>query len=124
MDLYAENILDHFRSPHHYGRLEMANLTGKDSNPLCGDSLVMDFVVDAENRINDIGFTGRGCAISQASASMLTDELLGKTLEDALELTNEDIYKMLQVPLTPARVKCALLSLYTVKKAVTLDRFQ
>jgi len=124
MDLYGEIILDHFKNPHHHGRLEHANLSARDSNPLCGDQIQLDIIADKDGVITDVGFTGQGCAISQASASMLTDELMGKTLFEAAQMRNEDVYEMLGVPLTTARVKCALLSLVTLKKAITLDKLQ
>ena len=117
MDLYAEIILDHYRNPHHYGKLEKSTFSAKDSNPLCGDSIQMDLLVDTDGSIKDVGFVGKGCAISQASASMLTDELINKSLPEAVQMTNEDMYNLVGVPLTPARVKCALLSLYVLKKA-------
>ncbi len=124
MDLYGEIILDHYQNPHHHGRLERATLSGRDSNPLCGDQIQLDLQTDQEGIIIDVGFTGQGCAISQASASMLTDELLGKNLFEAIQISNEDIYRMLGVPLTSARVKCALLSLITLKKTITIDKLQ
>jgi len=124
MDLYGEIILDHFQNPHHYGRLEHANLSGRDSNPLCGDQIQLDLIADREGVITDVGFTGQGCAISQASASMLTDELIGKTLFEAAQMGNEDIYKLLNISLTTSRIKCALLALATLKKTITLDKLQ
>ncbi len=124
MDLYGEIILDHYQNPHHHGRLEFATLSGRDSNPLCGDQIQLDLITDRDGVITDAGFTGQGCAISQASASMLTDELIGKTLFEAVQMNSEDIYKMLNVPLTTARVKCALLSLATLKKTITLEKLQ
>ena len=124
MDLYGEIILDHYQNPHHHGRLERATLSGRDSNPLCGDQIQLDLQTDKDGTIIDVGFTGQGCAISQASASMLTDELLGKSLFEAAQMTNETIYALLNVPLTPARVKCALLALVTLKKTITLDKLQ
>lgn len=124
MDLYGEIILDHYQNPHHHGRLEHATLSGRDSNPLCGDQIQLDLQTDREGNIVDVGFTGQGCAISQASASMLTDELMGKSLYEAAQMTNEDIFRMLGVPLTAARIKCALLSLVTLKKTITLDKLQ
>ena len=124
MDLYGEIILDHYRNPHHCGKLEQPSCSARDSNPLCGDMLEFELRLDREGHIADVGFTAKGCAISQASASMLTDELLGKTLEEVKNITNEDMFRMLGVPLTSARVKCALLSLVTVKKALTLHQLQ
>ncbi len=122
MDLYGEIILDHFQNPHHHGRLEHATLSGRDSNPLCGDQIQLDLQTDQDGTIIDVGFTGQGCAISQASASMLTDELIGKSLFEAAQMSNEDIYGMLKIPLTTSRVKCALLVLVTLKKTITLDK--
>ena len=118
MDLYAEIILDHYQHPHHAGTLEQPTISAEDSNPLCGDKIRLDLLLDQNGKIIDVGFVGEGCAISQASASMLTDELIGKTIEEAEQLQNEDIYAMVQVLLSPARVKCALLSLATLKKGV------
>ncbi len=124
MNLYGEIILDHFQNPHHRGRLERATLSGRDSNPLCGDQIQLDLQTDKDGTIVDVGFTGQGCAISQASASMLTDELIGKSLYEAAQMTNEDIFRLLNIPLTASRVKCALLSLATLKKTITLDKLQ
>ncbi len=118
LELYAEIILDHYQNPHHYGSLNDADFSAEDSNPLCGDKIKMEFKVDKQGVINDVAFSGIGCAISKASASMLTDELIGKTLDEAAKITKENIYEMVQVPLTPARVKCALLSLAVLKKAL------
>lgn len=124
MDLYGEIILDHFKHPHHYGKLEQPTFSAEDVNPLCGDKVQLDVLLDENGKIVDIGFTGEGCAISQASASMLTDELIGKTLEEASKLHNENIYEMMQVPLSPARVKCALLSLVVLKKGILQFRMR
>jgi len=124
MDLYGEIILDHFQHPHHHGRLDHATLSGRDSNPLCGDQIQLDIMANAEGTITDVGFAGQGCAISQASASMLTDELIGKSLFEAAQMSNEDIFQLLGVPISPARVKCALLGLATLKKTITLDKLR
>lgn len=118
MELYAEIILDHYQNPHHFGTLSNATFSAEDANPLCGDKLKMDFVIDENGKISDVAFSGEGCAISRASASMLTDELIGKSLEEAGKITSENIFEMIQVPLTPARVKCALLGLAVLKKAL------
>lgn len=118
MDMYAEIILDHYRNPQHYGKLEGATATAYDTNPLCGDKIEIGVRVK-DGIIEETGFIGEGCAISQASASMLLDEITGKSLDAAEKITNEQIYAMLGVPLTAARVKCALLSLVVLKKALT-----
>jgi len=120
MDLYGEIILDHYKNPHHHGRLAQPSISARDTNPLCGDEIQLDLLIDDQGQILEIGFAGIGCAISQASTSMLSDELIGKSLAEAEQITNEDIYELLGVPLTPSRVKCALLGLVTMKKALTL----
>ena len=124
MDIYGEIILDHFQNPHHHGRLEHANISGRESNPLCGDQIQLDIQTNSEGVIVDVGFTGQGCAISQASASMLMDEMPGKTLFEAIQIANEDVYALLKIPLSTSRIKCALLILATLKKTITLDKLQ
>lgn len=124
MDLYAENILDHFRNPHNKGRLEKPTISADDSNPLCGDKIYFDLHIDDSGKITDVGFSGEGCAISQASASMLTDEIMNKTSQELMDLPNEAVYTMLGVPLTTNRVKCALLSLVVLKKALTFHKMK
>lgn len=123
MDLYAENILDHYKNPHNKGKLENASASFADSNPLCGDKIEIGIRVNENGVIEDVGFTGEGCAISQASASLLTDEILGKTVAEVKALPNEKVYELLGVPLTTNRVKCALLSLVALKKALALTKF-
>lgn len=117
MDMYAEIILDHYRNPQHYGKLEAATATAYDANPLCGDKIEIGLLVK-DGVIEDAQFNGEGCAISQASASMLLDEIIGKKSDDVLKMENQQVYNMLGVELTTARVKCALLSLVVVKKAL------
>jgi nitrogen fixation NifU-like protein len=114
-DLYRENILDHYQNPRNYGRLENPDITYEDDNPLCGDVLRLDLKLDEDNRIVEVGFSGEGCAISQASASMLTEEILGKTLEEVKHLGKEDVLDLLGIQLGPVRIKCALLSLKVLK---------
>lgn len=128
MDLYAENILDHFQHPRHKGALTTPTITLDDANPLCGDKLKLDLQieknVEGNATIKDIGFEGSGCAISQAAMSMIAEELYGKTLDDAEKLSKENVYEMLGVPLSTARVKCALLSYTLLKKALILLKHQ
>jgi len=114
-DLYRELILDHYKHPHNYGTLEPADISYEDDNPLCGDRIRIDIRLDGENRVSDVRFSGKGCAISQASASMLTDEIKGKTLEELRHFSKEDLLDLLGVPLSPVRLKCALLSLKVLK---------
>ncbi len=111
---YREYILDHYKNPRNYGRLEPADITHEEDNPLCGDVIGMDFKVDG-GRITDVRFHGRGCAISQASASLLTERLKGLTLEDARKIGKEDVLGELGIEISPARIKCALLALKVLK---------
>ena len=113
-DLYREVILDHYQHPHHHGTLEHPDITYEDSNPLCGDKIRVDLQVK-DNIVQDVKFSGKGCAISQASASMLMDELIGKSLDEVKKIDKDFIFEMLGIPLSPSRVKCALLSLKVVK---------
>ncbi|MFA7277803.1 MAG: iron-sulfur cluster assembly scaffold protein [Candidatus Gracilibacteria bacterium] len=119
MDMYAENILDHFQHPRHKGAIITPTIELDDANPLCGDKLKLTLQVE-NGQIKDIGFEGSGCAISQAAMSMVAEELYGKNLTDAENITKETIYEMLGVPLSTARVKCALLSYALLKKALIL----
>lgn len=123
MDLYAENILDHFQNPRHHGRLAEPTITVDDVNPLCGDKLILDLTLK-NSHIQDIGFDGSGCAISQAAMSMLTEEVLHKSLTDVENLSKDELYKLLGVAISPARVKCALLGYTLLKKAIILLKHQ
>ncbi len=116
-ELYRENILDHYRHPRHQGTLEHPDITYEDANPLCGDQLRIDIEVK-DGRIADIRHSGHGCSISQASASMLCERVEGKTLEEVRKISREDILEMLGIELGPVRLKCALLSLKTLKAGV------
>lgn len=119
MDLYAENILDHFQNPRNKGRLESATASVDDANPLCGDTLHLELEINPKNStIQKVAFEGSGCAISQSAMSMLTELLPGKTREEAEKISKDDMYTLIGVPLSPARVKCALLALTTLKKAL------
>jgi nitrogen fixation NifU-like protein len=113
-DLYKELILDHYQHPHNRGTLEDATHTFEDSNPLCGDRVRIDLKIE-DGVVKDVKFTGRGCAISQASASMLTDEIKGKSLADVKKIDKQTILDMLGIPLGPTRIKCALLPLKVMK---------
>ena len=117
-DMYRENILDHYKNPRNHGRLEPADFSYEDDNPLCGDRIRMDIRMGDDQRVTEVGFTGKGCAISQASASMLTEEILGKTLDEVKQISKERVLELLGIPLGPTRVKCALLSLKVLKAGV------
>jgi nitrogen fixation protein NifU and related proteins len=113
-DLYREIILDHYRNPRHKGTLEPADYSYEDVNPLCGDEIRIDVRVK-DDKIDEIAFSGRGCAISQASASILTELAAGQSLDEVKSITKDDLLEELMVPISPARMKCALLSLKVLK---------
>jgi nitrogen fixation NifU-like protein len=114
-DLYRENILDHYQNPRNFGTLENPDITYQDDNPLCGDVIRIDLKLDDEDRIVEARFSGEGCAISQASASMLTEEIVGRTLEEVKHIGKEEVLDLLGIKLGPVRLKCALLSLKVLK---------
>ena len=115
-DFYREEILEHYTHPHHYGTLEHADISHEENNPLCGDRVRFDIRLDETGqRVSDVRFSGVGCAISKASASMLSDLIVGKTLEEIKALTREDVLDELGLDLGPVRLKCALLPLKVVK---------
>ena len=113
--IYQETILDHARHPRNFGRLDDADISHEESNPLCGDVVRIDLKVGEAGRVEAVRFSGRGCAISQASASMLTEAIEGKTLDEVKAIGKEDVLEMLGVPLSMARLKCGLLSLKVLK---------
>jgi nitrogen fixation NifU-like protein len=118
-DMYQETILQHYRSPKNFGPLEGAQLSGEESNPLCGDHITMRVKVDPDSqRIEAVKFEGDGCAISVASASMLTETVTGMSMEEAKRLGRDDVLKRLGIPLSPARVKCALTGFAALGKAL------
>jgi len=114
-DFYRENILDHGRNPRNAGVLDPADVDYEASNPLCGDRLRLTLRLDADNRVTAVGWDGDGCAISQAAASMLGEEILGKTLDQIRAIDKQEVFAMLGIPLSMNRVKCALLGLKTLK---------
>ncbi|HUG30749.1 MAG TPA: SUF system NifU family Fe-S cluster assembly protein [Candidatus Limnocylindria bacterium] len=116
-DLYRDYILEHYRRPHNFGVLDGATLSQEGANPLCGDRITMQLRVRG-GVIDGVGFTGRGCAISQASASLLTDEVKGKEVEKAASMTSANVLDLLGIEISPARMKCALLSLETLQGAL------
>src|SRR5947209_665231 len=106
MDYYREYILDHYRNPRNYGTLEQPDIHSEDSNPLCGDKLAMDLLIE-DNLVKEVRFQGRGCAISQASASMLSELIEGHTVEEVIQLGKSDVLDSLGISISPARTKCA-----------------
>jgi nitrogen fixation NifU-like protein len=118
-NLYRDFILEHYRNPHNKGILEPHDLHFADSNPTCGDEMSMTLRLDpAGTAIADVAFDGRGCAISQASASILTDGLRGQSLDQVRDLNPKDLLDELGVPIGPARLKCALLAYKVLQGAV------
>src|SRR4029078_48874 len=120
-DLYRDYILEHYRRPHNFGVLDAPSATYEGANPLCGDRITMQRAVD-DVVGREVGFTGRGCAISQASASLLTDEIKGKPVADVAEFRAADLLDLLGIGISPARLKCAMLSHETLQKALAETR--
>jgi nitrogen fixation NifU-like protein len=110
-DMYRQQILDHYKNPRNYGELEEATFTHVGENPMCGDTIEMDVVLDDDEEVIErVAFRGDGCAISQASASMLSEQLAGMAVEDLEEMDRDDVIDMLGVDISPMRVKCAVLA--------------
>jgi nitrogen fixation NifU-like protein len=118
-DFYREVIIDHYKNPHNYGLLSEPDAHAEGQNPLCGDevSVTLRFAADGET-IEEVGFEGRGCAISQAATSMLTDLVKGRTATEIAALPKEELLNEVGIPLTPVRLKCAILGLGVVKVAL------
>jgi len=120
-DLYRDEILEHYRNPHNFGILESPTASKEGANPLCGDRITLMLNIGDDGTVQNVSFTGRGCAISQASASMLTDEIRGKSLEEISHMGRQNVLDNLGIEISPARMKCAMLSLETLRDA-TSDR--
>jgi nitrogen fixation protein NifU and related proteins len=118
-DMYQEVILQHYRAPHNFGPLDGADRVGEESNPLCGDHITVRLKVAPEShKIDAVRFQGDGCAISVASASMLTEKLAGLSLEEAGRISQDEVIKSLGIPLSPVRVKCALTGYMALGRAL------
>lgn len=117
-DLYREVIIDRYKNPRMKGKLDPHDYSYEDDNPLCGDRIRVDLRVDEDDQITEAQFSGEGCAISQASADMLTETIVGKSLQEVRAMGKDDVLELLGIELGPVRLKCALLSLKVVKAGV------
>jgi len=117
-DLYRELIVDRYKNPQYRGRLDPHDISFEDDNPLCGDHIRIDLRVDENGQVKEAAFEGHGCAISQASADLLLESVVGKPLDEVKALTKEDVLDLLGIELGPVRLKCALLSLKVLKAGV------
>ncbi len=120
MDIYSEIILDYYKNPRNKGKINKPDFSATEVNTLCGDKLRIDLKLDKNKKISQAVFSGEGCAISQASASMLTEKIIGKSIKQIEKLSNQDIFNMLNIPISPSRSKCALLCLIALKKALKI----
>jgi nitrogen fixation NifU-like protein len=117
-DLYRELIIDRYKNPLFRGTLDPHDISFEDDNPLCGDHIRIDLRVNGEGRVYEVAFDGHGCAISQASADLLAESIIGKSLDEVKKLTKQDLLELLGIELGPVRLKCALLSLKVLKAGV------
>ena len=116
-ELYREQILEHYKHPHNFGRIEDPDLEFEDNNPFCGDEQHVTIRLDDDDRVTEVRFEGKGCAISTAATSMLTDELVGLTKDELVTLPKEKVLDLLGIDISATRMKCALLGLKVVKGA-------
>ena len=116
-DFYRDFILDHYRNPRNFGHLEKPDAIAEDLNPLCGDQIRVELQVDPKGTVTDLRFSGKGCAISQASVSMLTETVKGKTLEEIATLSKDVVLENVGIGISPTRMKCAMLGLKVLKSA-------
>ena len=116
-DLYRDQILDHYKRPRNFGRLDEFDLEFEDNNPFCGDEQHVFIKLDEDDKVAEISFEGQGCAISTAATSLLTDELVGRTRDELIQLPKEEVLELLGIDISATRLKCALLGLKVVKGA-------
>lgn len=117
-DLYREVIIERYKSPQFKGELDPHDVSFEDENPLCGDHIRIDLRVDENQRVSEAAFSGQGCAISQASADLLLESVIGKSIDEVKQLSKQDVLDLLGIELGPVRLKCALLSLKVLKAGV------
>ncbi len=117
-DLYRDQIIERYKNPLHKGDLDPNDITFEDENPLCGDHIRIDLRVGEDGRVTEAAFNGHGCSISLASADLLLESIIGKTVDEVKQLTKQDVLDLLGIELGPVRLKCALLSLKILKAGV------
>ena len=115
--MYRENILDHYKNPHNKGTIDNAEIKFTENNPLCGDVITVNLKIN-DSKVEDMKFSGQGCAISQSAMSMLTDEIIGKKFEDIKNIDREKIVELLGIEIGPVRTKCAVLGLVAIKNGI------
>lgn len=108
-EMYKEHVLDLYKNPHNFGKLEDASHTHTDHNPVCGDEITMQLIIK-DNIVHKVKFSGKGCAIHMAAASLLTDRIKGKSVEEVKQISSKEMIELLKIPISPGRLKCALLS--------------
>jgi nitrogen fixation protein NifU and related proteins len=116
-ELYRDQILEHYKRPHNFGRIEGADLEFEDTNPFCGDEQHVTIKLDGDEKVAEVAFEGKGCAISTAATSLLTDELVGMSRDELLKLPKEFVLELLGIEISATRMKCAMLGLKIVKSA-------
>jgi nitrogen fixation protein NifU and related proteins len=117
-DLYREIIIERYKTPQYRGELDPHDVSFEDENPLCGDHIRIDLRVDSEGKVSEAAFSGHGCAISQASADLLLESIIGKPVDEVKQLSKQDVLDLIGIDLGPVRLKCALLSLKVLKGGV------
>ena len=120
-DLYKDNIIDHYKNPRHFGQVDQPTVSHQEVNSLCGDQIRMDLIIK-NDKILEVKFSGNGCAISMASASMLSEKISRKKIKEAAKINRDQILEMLNIPMSPTRLKCALLPWEVLQK--TLQKYR